>query len=65
VHANLLRELTGGTTAANDPVQTFYFPTVTFNNSTNFLPVVIALEDAFIGAYLTSGARVQLDGGAH
>jgi hypothetical protein len=53
VHANLLRELTGGTTAAKDPVQTFYFPTGTFNNLTNFLPVLIALEDAFIGAYLT------------
>ena len=25
-HANLLRELTGGTTPAKDPVQTFYFP---------------------------------------
>ncbi len=54
VHANLLRELTGGTTAAKDPVQTFYFPTDTFNNLTNFLPVLIALEDAFIAAYLTA-----------
>ncbi len=54
VHANLLRELTGGTTPAKDPVRTFYFPTGTFNNLTNFLPVLIALEDAFIGAYLTA-----------
>lgn len=54
VHANLLRELTGGTTAAKDPVQTFYFPAGTFSNLTNFLPVLIALEDAFIGAYLTA-----------
>lgn len=53
-HANLLRELTGGTSAAKDPVQTFYFPTDTFDNLNNFLPVLIALEDAFIGAYLTA-----------
>jgi hypothetical protein len=53
-HANLLRELTGGTTAVKDPVQTFYFPTGTFDNLTNFLPILIALEDAFIGAYLTA-----------
>ncbi len=53
-HANLLRELTGGTIAAKDPVQTFYFPTGTFDNLTNFLPILIALEDAFIGAYLTA-----------
>lgn len=52
-HANLLRELAGGTTAAKDPVQTFYFPTGTFDNLTNFLPILIALEGAFIGAYLT------------
>jgi hypothetical protein len=53
-HANLLRELTGGTTAAKDPVQTFYFPTGTFDNLNHFLPILIALEDAFIGAYLTA-----------
>lgn len=54
VHANLLRDLTGGTTAANDPVQTFYFPTGIFDNLTNFLPILLALENAFIGAYLTA-----------
>jgi hypothetical protein len=53
-HANLLRELTGGASASNDPVQTFYFPTGTFDNLTNFFPLLIALEDAFIGAYLTA-----------
>ncbi len=53
-HANLLRDLTGGTTAAKDPVQTFYFPTGTFDNLASFLPILIALEDAFIGAYLTA-----------
>jgi Ferritin-like domain len=53
-HANLLRDLTGGTTGAKDPVQTFYFPTGTFDTLANFLPILIALEDAFVGAYLTA-----------
>ncbi len=53
-HANLLRSLTGGTSAAKDPVQTFYFPTGTFDNLSNFLPILIALENAFVGAYLTA-----------
>jgi Ferritin-like domain len=53
-HANLLRELTGGTAAAKDPAQIFYFPTGTFESLNSFLPVLIALEDAFIGAYLTA-----------
>jgi hypothetical protein len=53
-HANLLRDLTGGTTATKDPVQTFYFPTGTFDNLHNFLPILLALENAFIGAYLTA-----------
>ncbi len=53
-HANLLRELTGGTTAGKDPVQTFYFPTGTFDTLANFLPILLALENAFIGAYLTA-----------
>ncbi|MGB7438722.1 MAG: hypothetical protein WBR26_19140 [Candidatus Acidiferrum sp.] len=53
-HGNLLRELTGGTTAAKDPVQTFYFPNDTFKTLTNFLPVLVALEDAFVGAYLVA-----------
>jgi hypothetical protein len=33
-------------------VQTFYFPTGTFDNLANFLPVLIALEDGLIGVYL-------------
>jgi hypothetical protein len=53
-HANLLRELTGGTVAGKDPVQTFYFPTGTFDTLNSFLPILLALEDAFIGAYLTA-----------
>jgi hypothetical protein len=53
-HANLLRELIGGTTVGKDPVQTFYFPTGTFDTLANFLPILLALENAFIGAYLTA-----------
>jgi hypothetical protein len=53
-HANLLRELTGGATAGKDPVQTFYFPIGTFDTLANFLPILLALENAFIGAYLTA-----------
>ena len=53
-HANLLRELTGGTSAEKDPVQTFYFPAGTFDTLANFLPILLALENAFIGAYLTA-----------
>jgi hypothetical protein len=53
-HANLLRELTGGTQAAKDPLQTFYFPTGAFDTLNNFLPILLALENAFIGAYLTA-----------
>lgn len=52
-HADLLRTLIGGTTAAKGPVQTFYFPMGTFDNLTNFLPILLALENAFIGAYLS------------
>jgi hypothetical protein len=53
-HANLLRELTGGTSAGKDPVQTFYFPNGTFDTLANFLPILLALENAFVGAYLTA-----------
>jgi len=66
-HANLLRTLTGGATAAKDPIQTFYFPTGTFDNLNGFLPILLALENAFIGAYLTAvhefslmAARIEL-----
>ena len=58
-HAQLLRSLLGlatdgsGDAAAGVP-QTFYFPTGTFSSLTNFLPVLIALETAFIGAYMTA-----------
>jgi hypothetical protein len=54
-HANLFRTyLTGSQTysQSSDPVQTFYFPAGTFDNLTNFLGILNALENAFIGAYL-------------
>ncbi len=58
-HANLLRTLLGGTSAANDPVQTFYFPSGTFDvlsstSGASFLTILDALENAFIGAYLNA-----------
>jgi Ferritin-like domain len=55
-HANVFRfELTGNAFGASaDPVQTFYFPTGTFDNLTNFLGILDALENAFIGAYVTA-----------
>lgn len=54
MHADLLRTLTGGTSAVNDPVQTFYFPTGTFDTLTPFINILEALENAFIGAYLNA-----------
>lgn len=53
-HANLLRSLIGGTSSSGDPVQTFYLPTGTFATLGAFLGVLDALENAFIGAYLTA-----------
>jgi hypothetical protein len=53
-HANLLRSLIGGTSSSGDPVQTFYLPTGTFDTLGAFLGVLDALENAFIGAYLTA-----------
>jgi ferritin-like protein len=54
MHANLLRALTGGSNPDGDPVQTFYFPTGTFDTLTPFLSILDALENAFIGAYLNA-----------
>jgi len=54
MHADLLRELIGGTSFKGDPFQTFYFPTGAFTNITTFLSTLDALENAFIGAYLTA-----------
>jgi hypothetical protein len=58
-HAQLLRSLLGlptngsGDAAAGVP-QTFYYPTGTFSSLSGFLPVLVALETAFIGAYMTA-----------
>jgi hypothetical protein len=58
-HAQLLRTLLGlptngsGDAAAGVP-QTFYYPTGTFSSLTGFLPILLALETAFIGAYMTA-----------
>jgi hypothetical protein len=58
-HAQLLRSLLGlptsgsGDAAAGIP-QTFYYPTGTFSSLTGFIPVLLALETAFIGAYMTA-----------
>jgi hypothetical protein len=51
-HGNLLRSLIGGSTFAGDPYQTFYFPAGTFDTLAGFIPIVLALENAFIAAYL-------------
>ena len=56
-HAVLLRTLLGlntdgsADTGAGVPA-TFYFPTGTFDTLENFLPIQLALETAFIGAYM-------------
>jgi hypothetical protein len=58
-HAQLLRSLLGlatdgsGDAAAGVP-QTFYYPSGTFGSLSGFLPVLVALETAFIGAYMTA-----------
>ena len=54
-HANLFRlGLTGSASGSGkDPYQTFYFPNGTFNTLPAFLGILNALEDAFIGAYIT------------
>jgi Ferritin-like domain len=53
-HANLFRDLLGISGAANDPVQTFYFPAGTFDTLGPFIGTLEALENAFIGAYLAA-----------
>ena len=58
-HAQLLRTLlninTNGSADASVGVPTsFYFPSGTFNTLPNFLPTLITLETAFIGAYMTA-----------
>jgi hypothetical protein len=54
-HANLLRAVGNfGASAASDPYQTFYFPVGTFDTLPAFIGILQALENAFIGAYLTA-----------
>ena len=53
-HANLLRSLIGKTSSTTDPVQTFYLPSSAFETIAGFTGLLDALENAFIGAYLTA-----------
>jgi hypothetical protein len=60
-HAGLLRSLLKISGPSTSPVQTFYFPAGTFDNLTtsdgktpSFIGTLEALENAFIGAYLTA-----------
>lgn len=58
-HAQLLRTLLGldpmgsGDVGAGVPAM-FYYPSGTFDTLPKFLPVLLALETAFIGAYMTA-----------
>jgi hypothetical protein len=54
VHADLFRALLGISGPANDPVQTFYFPSGVFDTLGPFIDTLEALENAFIGAYLNA-----------
>jgi hypothetical protein len=53
-HAALLRTQLNISASTSDPVQTFYFPTGTFDTLANFFPIIIALETAFVAAYMTA-----------
>jgi len=53
-HANFLRTMLGASSSVTDPIQTFYFPTGTFDNLANFFPVLISLEETLIGTYITA-----------
>jgi hypothetical protein len=55
-HADLFRDLLTHTSGSSsgDPYQTFYFPAGTFDALANFLGILDALENAFIGAYLVA-----------
>jgi hypothetical protein len=54
LHADLLRSLLGIGSSGQDPFQTFYFPAGSFDTLGPFLALLDALENAFIGAYLTA-----------
>ncbi len=53
-HANLFRSVLGIADASGDPVQTFYFPSGSFDTLSAFTGLLDALENAFIGAYLNA-----------
>ena len=52
-HANLARAVLGISGPSADPYQTFYFPKGSFDTLAAFTGLLDALENAFIGAYLT------------
>ncbi|MGA2726943.1 MAG: ferritin-like domain-containing protein [Terracidiphilus sp.] len=69
-HADLFRSLLGISGSNEDPVQTFYFPSGSFDSLGTFLGLLNALENAFIGAYLNAiqelavkSARARWDAG--
>jgi hypothetical protein len=53
-HAQLFRQLLGSDSNANDPYQTFYLDSAAFSDFNTFINTLIALEQAFIGAYLAA-----------
>ena len=59
-HADLFRTQLNISASTSDPVQTFYFPTGTFDTLTSFFPVLVALETAFIAAYMTAVEEFSL-----
>ena len=59
-HANLMRTQLNISAATSDPVQTFYFPTGTFDTLSSFFTVLVALETAFIAAYMTAVEEFSL-----
>ena len=59
-HADLMRSLLGLANYERDPYQTFYFPKGTFDSLGPFLALLDALENAFIGAYLTAAQEFAI-----
>jgi len=60
IHANLFRSLLGIPSVAQDPYQTFYFPSSAFETLTSFIDLLSALENAFIAAYLAAVQEFSL-----
>ncbi|MBT9332277.1 ferritin-like domain-containing protein [Paracidobacterium acidisoli] len=53
-HALLFRQLLGSNSNSTDPFQTFYFDSAAFSDLDTFVNTLVALEQAFIGAYLAA-----------